>query len=104
MDRSEKLKKIGFVLLGILLIALVIYSGFRFLEATVFLENEETKAVLNKYLGTMLEKPMMGMLFCKLMHQSIMFIVLQQITTIILSIARKSIYEKQQDFRHIAIF
>ena len=42
MDRSGKLKKIGSALLGILLIALAIYSGFRFLEATVFLEDEES--------------------------------------------------------------
>ena len=42
MDRSGKLKKIGSALLGILLIGVVIYSGFRFLEATVFLEDEES--------------------------------------------------------------
>ena len=41
MNRSDKLKKIGFILLGILLIGVVIYSGFRFLEATVFLDDEK---------------------------------------------------------------
>ncbi len=45
MDRTDKLKKIGFALLGILLILLVIYSGFRVLEATVFLEDEEAPSV-----------------------------------------------------------
>lgn len=42
MNRSDKLKKIGFILLGILLIGVVIYSGFRFLEATVFLDDEKS--------------------------------------------------------------
>ena len=41
MNRSDKLKKIGFILLGILLIGVVIYSGFRFMEATVFLDDEK---------------------------------------------------------------
>ena len=42
MNRSDKLKKTGFILLGILLIGVVIYSGFRFLEATVFLDDEKS--------------------------------------------------------------
>ena len=40
MNGTKKLREILFVLVCLLLIAIVIYSGFRFLEATVFLEEE----------------------------------------------------------------
>ena len=45
MNRTNTLKKIGIALLGVLLLLLVIYGGFRFLKATVFLEDEETPKV-----------------------------------------------------------
>lgn len=41
MNRTANLKKIGIALLAILLVVLAIYSGFRFLKATVFLPEEE---------------------------------------------------------------
>ena len=40
MNGTKKLRDILFVLVCLLLIAIVLYSGFRFLEATVFLEEE----------------------------------------------------------------
>ena len=43
MERTDKLKKLGFVLLALLLAAVLIYSGFRFLEATVFFDEEEVQ-------------------------------------------------------------
>lgn len=40
-----RLKKFGFILVGILLVVLVVYSGFRILETTVFSEEESSKPV-----------------------------------------------------------
>ncbi len=45
MKATDKGKKLLFGLVCILLIAIVIYSGFRFLETTVFLEEAEDTAV-----------------------------------------------------------
>jgi len=45
MNRTNNIKTIGFALLCILLVLLIIYSGFRVLEATVFLEEEESNYV-----------------------------------------------------------
>ncbi len=44
MNGAKKARGFLFVLVGLLLIAIVIYSGFRFLEATVFLEEEDPGA------------------------------------------------------------
>lgn len=41
MNKAKNFEKIGFALLIVLLIAIVLYSGFRVLEATVFLDDDE---------------------------------------------------------------
>ena len=41
MNRIENLKKLGIILLGILLVILAVYGGFRILKATVFLEDDD---------------------------------------------------------------
>ena len=48
MNRYDKLRNIGVLLLCLLLAAVVLYSGFRFLEATVFLEDEEQSSYVSK--------------------------------------------------------
>ena len=43
MSQTEKLKKLSFVLLCLILAAVLVYSGFRFLEATVFTDTDEAE-------------------------------------------------------------
>ena len=55
MNGTNKLKGFVFGLVCILLIAIVIYSGFRFLETTVFLE-EETEPVVSEHVTKTIER------------------------------------------------
>lgn len=55
MNGTNKLRGFLFALVCLLLIAIVIYSGFRFLEATVFLEEEEP-AVDSSYVSKTIER------------------------------------------------
>lgn len=54
MNRLNKLKGLGFALVCLLLLAVAVYSGFQFLEATVFFEDEKGES--GEYVSKTIER------------------------------------------------